>query len=54
MGILGIADPIKESTAEAIETLHEMGIKVIVCTGDNRKTAEAVAKELGIDEVRNC
>ncbi len=52
IGILGIADPIKYSTKEAIETLHEMDIEVIVCTGDNRKTAEAVAKELGIDEIR--
>lgn len=50
-GILGIADPIKETTAAAIKTLHEMGLKVIMCTGDNRKTAEAVARELGIDEV---
>ena len=50
-GILGIADPIKGSSAEAIKALHELGIKVIMCTGDNRKTAEAVARELGIDEI---
>jgi Cu+-exporting ATPase len=50
-GILAIADPIKESSAEAIRALHELGIKVIMCTGDNRLTAEAVARELGIDEV---
>ncbi|MGB6220051.1 MAG: copper-translocating P-type ATPase [Haloferula sp.] len=50
-GILGIADPIKESSAEAIKALHALGLKVIMCTGDNRKTAEAVAHELGIDEV---
>lgn len=50
-GIFAIADPIKESSAEAIRTLHEMGLKVIMCTGDNRATAEAVARELGIDEV---
>ena len=50
-GILGIADPIKESTAEAIKALHALGLKIIICTGDNRKTAEAVARELGIDEV---
>jgi P-type Cu+ transporter len=50
--IIGIADPIKETTPAAIQALHEMGLKVIMCTGDNRKTAEAVAKELGIDEVR--
>jgi Cu+-exporting ATPase len=52
VGIIGIADPIKETTPAAIRALHEMGLKVIMCTGDNRKTAEAVAKELGIDEVR--
>ncbi|MGB7770057.1 MAG: heavy metal translocating P-type ATPase [Verrucomicrobiia bacterium] len=52
VGIIGIADPIKETTPAAIQALHEMGLKVIMCTGDNRKTAEAVAKELGIDEVR--
>eukprot|EP00903_Cladosiphon_okamuranus_P003761 g3759.t1 len=50
-GILGIADPIKQSSAEAIKALHALGLKVIMCTGDNRKTAEAVARELGIDEV---
>jgi P-type Cu+ transporter len=52
MGILGIADPIKKNTPEAIRSLHEMGVKVIMCTGDNAKTAAAVAKELGIDEFR--
>jgi Cu+-exporting ATPase len=52
VGIIGIADPIKETTPAAIRALHGMGLKVIMCTGDNRKTAEAVAKELGIDEVR--
>jgi P-type Cu+ transporter len=50
-GILAIADPIKESTPQAIKALHTLGLKVIMCTGDNRKTAEAVARELGIDEV---
>ena len=52
VGIIGIADPIKETTPAAIRALHDMGLKVIMCTGDNRKTAEAVARELGIDEVR--
>ncbi len=52
VGIIGIADPIKDTTPAAIRALHDMGLKVIMCTGDNRKTAEAVAKELGIDEVR--
>ncbi len=52
VGIIGIADPIKETAPAAIRALHDMGLKVIMCTGDNWKTAEAVAKELGIDEVR--
>ena len=52
-GIFAIADPIKETSAEAIRTLHEMGLKIIMCTGDNRATAEAVARELGIDEVHS-
>jgi Cu+-exporting ATPase len=51
MGVIGIADPIKVTTPAAIRTLHAMGLKVIMATGDNRKTAEAVARELGIDEV---
>jgi len=50
-GIFAIADPVKESSAEAIRKLHGMGLKIIMCTGDNRATAEAVARELGIDEV---
>jgi P-type Cu+ transporter len=52
VGLIGIADPIKETTPAAIRALHEMGLKVIMVTGDNRKTAEVVARELGIDEVR--
>ena len=52
IGIIGIADPVKESTPAAIRTLHGMGLKIIMATGDNRKTAEAVARQLGIDEVR--
>jgi P-type Cu+ transporter len=52
IGVLGVADPIKESTRQAIGALHEMGLKVIMCTGDNRRTAESVARELGIDEFR--
>ena len=50
VGVLGIADPIKPTTKEAIRELHEMNLKVIMCTGDNRRTAEAVARELSIDE----
>jgi Cu+-exporting ATPase len=52
VGVLGIADPIKPTTREAIRVLHEMGLKIIMCTGDNRRTAESVARELGIDEFR--
>jgi P-type Cu+ transporter len=50
-GLLGVADPIKTSTPEAIRLLHEDGVGVVMVTGDNRTTAEAVAKKLGIDEV---
>jgi Cu+-exporting ATPase len=50
VGVLGIADPIKPTTKKAIRELHEMGLKIIMCTGDNRRTAESVARELGIDE----
>ena len=52
VGVLGIADPIKPTTRNAIRALHEMGLKIIMCTGDNRRTAESVARELGIDEFR--
>ena len=51
LGLIAIADPIKKTSKEAIESLHEMGIIVVMCTGDNLRTAKAVAKELGIDEV---
>jgi Cu+-exporting ATPase len=50
-GLLGVADPVKETTAEAIASLHGEGIRVVMLTGDSRTTAEAVAKKLGIDEV---
>jgi len=50
-GIIGVADPIKESTPEAIENLHKLGLKIIMLTGDNARTARAVATKLGIDEV---
>jgi len=49
LGLIAIADPIKSTTQEAIRILHDLGLKVIMCTGDNRQTAAAVAKELGID-----
>jgi Cu+-exporting ATPase len=51
IGILGIADAIKETTPIAIEALHGLGVEVIMATGDNRKTAEAVSRELKIDRV---
>jgi Cu+-exporting ATPase len=50
-GLLGVADPIKATTTEAIEKLHQEGIRVVMLTGDSRTTAEAVGKKLGIDEV---
>ena len=50
-GIIAIADPVKESTPAAIDALHADGIRIVMLTGDNRITAEAVARELGIDEV---
>ncbi|MBV9106242.1 MAG: copper-translocating P-type ATPase [Verrucomicrobia bacterium] len=52
VGILGISDPIKKTTPGAIKALHELGLKLIMATGDYRKTADAVARELAIDEVR--
>ena len=52
VGVLGIADPIKPTTRTAIRALHDMNLKIIMCTGDNRRTAESVARELGIDEFR--
>jgi Cu+-exporting ATPase len=50
-GLLAVADPIKSTTAEAIEKLHQEGIRVVMITGDSKTTAEAVGKKLGIDEV---
>ena len=51
-GILAVADPIKSTTAEAIAQLHQLGIKLVMLTGDNRRTAAAVAKQLGLDAVQ--
>jgi Cu+-exporting ATPase len=50
-GLLGVADPIKETTLEAVKQLHDDGIRIVMLTGDNKTTAETVAKKLGIDEV---
>jgi len=48
-GILGISDPIKKTTPNAIKTLHAMGLKIVMLTGDNHKTAEVIAKQLDLD-----
>jgi P-type Cu+ transporter len=50
-GLLGVADPIKQSAPEAIEQLHRVGIRIVMLTGDSRTTAEAVGRKLGIDQV---
>ena len=51
-GLLGVADPIKATSLEAITALHAEGLRIVMLTGDNRVTAEAVAQALQIDEVR--
>ena len=51
-GLIGVADPIKETTPEAIRLLHDEGIQIVMLTGDNRKTAAAVAVRLDIDQVK--
>jgi Cu+-exporting ATPase len=51
-GLLGVADPIKASTPEAIDLLHHEGLRLVMLTGDNRTTAEAVSRQLKIDEVQ--
>jgi Cu+-exporting ATPase len=50
-GLLGVADPIKETTAEAVKLLHSDGVRIVMLTGDNRTTADTVARKLGIDDV---
>jgi Cu+-exporting ATPase len=50
-GLLAVADPIKDTTPEAIRELHREGLRLVMLTGDSRTTAEAVARQLGIDEV---
>jgi Cu+-exporting ATPase len=51
IGLIGVADPVKPSTPEAIRSLHAEGIRIVMLTGDSRTTAQAVASELGIDDV---
>ena len=51
VGLIGVADPIKETTPDAVLQLHAEGIRIVMLTGDSRTTAEAVARELDIDEV---
>jgi Cu+-exporting ATPase len=50
-GLLGVADPVKPTTEEAIRALHDEGLRVVMLTGDSRTTADAVARKLGLDEV---
>ena len=50
-GLVGVADPVKESTPEAIRTLHDEGVRIVMLTGDSKTTAQAVARALNIDDV---
>ncbi len=50
-GVIGVADTLKEGSIEAIRELHSMGLKVAMITGDNQKTAQAIAREVGVDQV---
>jgi Cu+-exporting ATPase len=51
-GLVSVADPVKETTPAALKALHELGFRIIMATGDNERTAKAVAERLGIDEIR--
>ncbi len=52
VGLICVADPVKETTAEAIKALHAEGFRIVMATGDNERTAQSVAAKLGIDEIR--
>ncbi|MEE8455826.1 MAG: HAD-IC family P-type ATPase, partial [Limibaculum sp.] len=51
-GLVSVADPVKETTPDALKALHALGFRIIMATGDNERTAKAVAARLGIDEIR--
>ncbi|MEC9369388.1 MAG: heavy metal translocating P-type ATPase, partial [Pseudomonadota bacterium] len=51
-GLIAVADPIKETTPEAIKALHREGLRIVMVTGDNERTAKAIASKLGIDDIR--
>ncbi|WP_227370698.1 copper-transporting P-type ATPase [Halomonas sp. M20] len=51
-GLVSVADPVKETTPDALKALHQLGFRIIMATGDNERTAKAVAGRLGIDEIR--
>jgi Cu+-exporting ATPase len=51
-GMVSVADPVKETTSDALKALHELGFRIVMATGDNERTANAVASRLGIDEIR--
>ncbi len=51
-GLVSVADPVKETTPEALKALHAEGLRIVMVTGDNERTAQAVASRLGIDEIR--
>jgi len=51
-GLVSVADPVKETTPDALKALHELGFRIVMATGDNARTAKAVAGKLGIDEIR--
>jgi P-type E1-E2 ATPase len=48
---MAVSDPVKESTPQAVAALHALGLKVAMVTGDSRRTADAIARKLGIDHV---